>query len=247
MSPEDREQTLVLIKPDALKLSLTGYILSSLSESRTDLRLAGAKIVHVSRMLAEEHYAEHREKPFFQNLLDYIQGREHYPDKPHKRRVVALIYCGPGAAQRIREIAGPTNPHVARDRAPNTLRALGTIVMRHNQAGEEFIDRIDNIVHASANPAAAEREIKLWFKPSDIMPYMRAWPTEVCEEHYYYRGGHLTSEHRPGDTCLLAPGEVAWSSDLAALGRILAGLPIGPEIDITTVAAKYMINAHGEE
>src|SRR3990172_12629704 len=93
------EQTLVLIKPDALKLSLTGYILSQFSEFHTGLRFAGAKIVHVSRMLAEEHYAEHKGKSFYPALIDYITGRLHYPSEPHRRRVIALVYCGPGAVQ----------------------------------------------------------------------------------------------------------------------------------------------------
>jgi len=74
MGREPLEQTLVLIKPDALKNSLTGYVLSQLSEFHTGLRFAGAKIVHVSRMLAEEHYAEHRGKVFFPSIIDYIVG-----------------------------------------------------------------------------------------------------------------------------------------------------------------------------
>src|SRR3990172_7806574 len=91
------EQTLVLIKPDALKLSLTGYILSQFSEFHTGLRFAGAKIVHVSRMLAEEHYAEHRGKHFYVSLIEYIMGLIHNPNGPNKRRVIAFVYQGPEA------------------------------------------------------------------------------------------------------------------------------------------------------
>ena len=69
MNPESREQTLVLIKPDALKNSLSGYVLSQLSEFHTGLRIAATKIVNVSAMLAGEHYAEHRGKAFFPSLL----------------------------------------------------------------------------------------------------------------------------------------------------------------------------------
>lgn len=65
MLSKELEQTLVLIKPDALKNSLTGYVLSFLSEVHTGLRFAGAKVVHVHKLLAEEHYAEHRGKVFF--------------------------------------------------------------------------------------------------------------------------------------------------------------------------------------
>ena len=94
MRTEKIEQTLVLIKPDALKNSLTGYVLSQLSEFHTGLRFAGAKIVHVSRMLAEEHYAEHRGKVFYPSLIEYIMGLLHYPDEPNGRRVIALVYQG---------------------------------------------------------------------------------------------------------------------------------------------------------
>ena len=72
MDESKLQKTLVLIKPDALMNSLTGYILSTLSEFHTGLHLCGAKVVHVSKMTAEEHYAEHREKNFFPALLEYI-------------------------------------------------------------------------------------------------------------------------------------------------------------------------------
>ncbi|MDA8434320.1 MAG: hypothetical protein M0Z60_15355, partial [Nitrospiraceae bacterium] len=96
------EQTLVLIKPDALKNSLTGYVLSLLSEFHTGLRFAGAKIVHVNRMLAEEHYAEHRGKIFYPSLIEYIMGRLHYHDEPRKRRVIAFVYQGTDATKKMR-------------------------------------------------------------------------------------------------------------------------------------------------
>ena len=112
------DQTLVLIKPDALKNSLTGYVLSLLSEYHTGLRFAGVKVVHVNSMLAEEHYAEHKGKIFYPSLLEYIMGRLHYADDPWKRRVIALVYQGPDAIKKIREIAGPTNPLSAREKNP---------------------------------------------------------------------------------------------------------------------------------
>ena len=87
MDESKLEQTLVLIKPDALMYSLTGYILSTLSEFHTGLHLCGAKIVHVSKMIAEEHYAEHREKNFFPALLEFIMGRTHYADEPWKQKI----------------------------------------------------------------------------------------------------------------------------------------------------------------
>jgi nucleoside-diphosphate kinase len=240
MELKELEQTLVLIKPDALRMSLTGYILSQFSEFHTGLRFAGAKIVHVSRMLAEEHYAEHRGKHFYPSLIQYITGQIHYRDMPHRRRVVAIVYCGPGAVKKIRDIAGPTNPHVARDRVPGSIRTLGTVVPVKDEAGKFVGERMDNLVHASASLDEAEREIKLWFRPTDIMPYMRAYPTEVCNAHYYYHGGELLTAYVPGSTCLLAPGNTAWKSDLDALRSFVDGGPAPCTLD--AVAAKYLIN-----
>ncbi len=243
MEPNPLEQTLVLIKPDALKLSLTGYILSVFSEFHTGLRFAGAKIVHVSRMLAEEHYEEHRGKKFYAALIDYLMGKVHWPTGPQRRRVVALVYCGPGAVQKLRDIAGVTNPHKAREEKPGTIRALGTVVPIMD--GDRVVaERLDNLVHASANLADAEREIKLWFRPNDIMPYMRDYPTQVCNEHYYFRDGELFTTHVPGSTCLLAPGDVAWTSDLEALRQHLAHQPA--KCTLAAVAAKYLINQEPE-
>jgi len=234
------EQTLVLIKPDALKLSLTGYILSQFSEFHTGLRFAGAKIVHVTRMLAEEHYAEHRGKHFFAPLIEYIMGQCHYPAGPQRRRVVALVYSGPDAVRKIRDIAGPTNPHVARERNPGTIRTLGTVVPVKDATGAVIGERMDNLVHASATPAEAEREIKLWFRPNDIMPYMRVYDTEVSDAHYYYRDGKLLTAHEPGAKCLCAPGDTVWKSDLDAIRQIERGLPAPCSLD--AVVAKYLIN-----
>jgi nucleoside-diphosphate kinase len=236
----DFEQTLVLIKPDALKLSLTGYILSQFSEFHTGLRFAGAKIVHVSRMLAEEHYAEHKGKFFYPELIEYITGRLHYANEPHRRRVIALVYCGADAVKRIRAIAGPTNPHDARDRVPGTIRTMGTVVPLKDDAGKVVGERMDNLVHASSSASDAEREVKLWFKPNDIMPYMHAYATEVSDDHYYYRDGHLYTKYESGLTCLMAPGDTAWKSDLDALRNLARGG--SAHCPLESVAAKYMIN-----
>ena len=244
MVPKELEQTLVLLKPDALKLSLTGYILSQLAESHTGLRFAGMKIVHVSRMLAEEHYCEHRGKFFYPPLIDYIMGKIHYPDAPQKRRVLALVYCGPDAVKKLRDLAGNTNPHEAREKRPGTIRAFGTVVPVKDAQGQVIGERMENLVHASSSDADAEREIKLWFKPNDIMPYMQAYPTEVCEDHYYCKDGRLSTEHEPGSNCILAPGDTAWRSDLEALRALLKGAPAACRLD--AIVAKYLINERRE-
>jgi nucleoside-diphosphate kinase len=240
MAENALEQTLVLIKPDALKNSLTGYVLSLLSEFHTGLRFAGAKIVCVSRMLAEEHYAEHRGKVFYPPLLDYIMGLLHYPNEPQKRRVIALVYQGPGAVQKIRDICGPTNPLDARERRPGCIRSLGTLVPLKDAAGNVVGQRMDNLIHASANAVDAEREIKLWFRPGDIPPCMHAYPTEVSEAHYYFRDGTLFTTYERDSVCLLAPGDEAWSSDMETLRLLHQGEPAPCPLE--TVAAKYLIN-----
>ena len=245
MDNKKLEQTLVLIKPDALKNSLTGYVLSQLSEFHTGLRFAGAKIVNVSSMLADEHYAEHRGKVFFPSLIEYIMGRIHYPDEPWKHRVIAIVYQGPSAVQKIRNIAGPTNPHIARDTKPGCIRALGTVVPLKDPQGKEIGERMDNLIHASATDEEAEREIKLWFKPDDIPPSMQAYPAETCEEFYYYlKDNRLGTSHEPGSICFLSPGNRAWKSDLDTLRLMQEGKP--GLCSLESVVVKYLINGGAE-
>ena len=145
------EQTLVLIKPDGLEKSLTGNILSRLSEMR--LEIAGARIVRVTKELAETHYAALKDQPFFQELIDYIMGKFH-----GKRKVMALVYHGENAISKVREICGATNPEEA---DPRSIRgAYGRITTS---------GIYENAIHASANPEEAEREIKLWFCPDELV------------------------------------------------------------------------------
>ncbi|PKL51644.1 MAG: hypothetical protein CVV37_05370 [Nitrospira bacterium HGW-Nitrospira-1] len=226
MFKEILRQTLVLIKPDALKNSLTGYVLSLLSEFHTGMCFAGAKIVHVSKMLAEEHYSEHKGKIFYPSLIDYITGRIHYPDEPQKRRVIAFVYQGPDATKTMRDICGPTNPHIARETQPGCIRSLGTIVPLKDGNGNIIGERMDNLIHASATDSDAEREIKLWFKPADIPPSMRAYPTVINEEHYYFKSNRLYMTHEPGSVCLLAPGDIVWKTDMETIRMIYQGAPV---------------------
>lgn len=244
MSNARLEQTLVLIKPDALKNSLTGYVLSQLSEFHTGLCFAGAKIVHVSRLLAEEHYAEHRDKAFFSSLIHYLMGRIHYAAEPGKRRVIALVYQGPNAAAKIRAYVGPTNPHTARHERPGCIRALGTLVPIVDPQGHVIGQRMENLLHTSADDKEAEREIQLWFKPNDIPPLMRPYDTEINQTHYYLKDYQLTMAYETGATCLIAPGDVAWKADLEALRALTRGEP-APR-SLPAVAAKYLINEQQE-
>ena len=148
-----KQSTLVLIKPDGLVKSLTGNILSKLSEAK--LIIIGAKVVRVSRKLAEEHYKHLKDKPFFDGLIRYIQGE---PYGEEYTRVLALVYQGEDAIGKVRSIAGATNPEEA---APTSIRgAYGRITTK---------GVFENVIHASANEEDSEREIKLWFKPDEIV------------------------------------------------------------------------------
>lgn len=147
------EQTLVIIKPDGLKKSLTGNILTKLSESQ--LRIVAAKVVRVTHEFAELHYAHLKEQPFFNELIKYITGELHGNDY---QRVLTLVYRGEGAIKKVRDLTGATNPEEAK---PTTIRgAYGRITT----AGV-----YENVIHASANSSEAEREIKLWFRPDEIV------------------------------------------------------------------------------
>ena len=154
------QQTLVLIKPDGLKKSLTGNVLTRLSETKLDI--VAAKIVKVSRELAAEHYKELKGKPFFDDLLKYLMGEY------HKKKVMALIYWGEDAIDKVRKICGATNPEEAD--AVSIRGAYGRITTK---------GVYENVIHASANMAEAEREIKLWFAPDDIIQDM--YPTKTTK------------------------------------------------------------------
>jgi nucleoside-diphosphate kinase len=241
MHEKQLEQTLVLIKPDALKNSITGFIFSQLSEFHTGARFAAAKVVNVSRFLAEEHYAEHRGKPFYESLLEYITGAIHYSEEEKwKRRVIAIVYQGPGCLDRIRSLAGPTNPHNAREEKPGCIRSLGTVVPIKDKDGNVIGSRMDNLIHTSATSPEAQREIKLWFLPSDIPPMMRAYPTEICDTHYYYKSGKLYDNYEPGSSLLVAPGDLVWKTDMEILRNSKAGKPAKDSLN--AAVAKYLIN-----
>lgn len=153
MSEGTIEYTLVVVKPDGLKKSLTGNILTKLAEAR--FMIVGAKVVRVSRELAEAHYQHLKEKPFFKDLIDYIQGK---PYGPEFERVMALVYKGPNAIQKVREIAGATNPEEAD--SVSIRGSFGRITTK---------GVFENVIHASSDAKDAEREIKLWFKPEEIV------------------------------------------------------------------------------
>jgi len=136
------ERTLVLIKPDAMERRLAGRILARF-EGR-GLSIRAAKLLLVDEALAGEHYAEHREKPFFGELVAFITSSP----------TLALVLEGESAVQVVRSTMGATNPV---DSAPGTIR------------GDFALAMPDNLVHGSDSPASAEREIALWFSDGELV------------------------------------------------------------------------------
>jgi nucleoside-diphosphate kinase len=130
------ERTLVLIKPDAVQRALAGEILARFE--RRGLAIREARLLTVDRALAEEHYAEHREKPFFGELVEFITSAP----------TLAFVLEGESAISVVRTTIGATNPA---DAAPGTIR------------GDLALAMPDNLVHGSDSHESAEREIALWF------------------------------------------------------------------------------------
>lgn len=157
------QATLIVIKPDGLKKSLTGNILTRLSE--TKLEIVATKMVRVSRQLAQQHYNHLKDKPFFEDLLKYIQGEFH-----NRRKVMALVYWGEDAIKKCRELAGATNPEEAE--STSIRGSYGRITTS---------GVYENVIHVSSNEQEAQREIKLWFTPAEII--VNLYPSqEVIEK-----------------------------------------------------------------
>jgi len=154
------EQTLVLIKPDGVAKELTGNVLTELSN--TGLIVVGAKIVQVTKELAEEHYQHLKEEKFFNELIKYIMGEFHV------NRVLALVYNGNNAVEKVRKVIGATNPEHAE---PQSIRG------KYGRITSKGV--FENVVHASENKKEAEREIKLWFRPDELTQTI--YPTESKE------------------------------------------------------------------
>jgi nucleoside-diphosphate kinase len=136
------ERSLILIKPDAVQRRLAGEILGRV-ESR-GFTLRAGKLIHVDRQLGETHYAEHKEKPFFGELVAFITSGP----------TLALVVEGEGAIATLRTTIGATNPAEA---APGSIR------------GDLAVAMPDNLVHGSDSPESAQREIALWFTDDELV------------------------------------------------------------------------------
>lgn len=137
-----RERTLVLLKPDAAQRRLMGEIIGRIE--RKGLDIIALKMIRIDRALAEDHYAEHREKPFFGELIRFITAGP----------VVAMVVEGPQAITVVRAMMGATNPFQA---TPGTIR------------GDLGLDLTANLVHGSDSPESAAREIERFFRPEDLL------------------------------------------------------------------------------
>jgi nucleoside-diphosphate kinase len=148
------ERTLILIKPDGVQRALIGKIVERY-EAR-GLRIVGMKMVHADRALAEQHYAVHREKPFFAGLVEFITSGP----------LVAMAVEGLNAVAVCRAINGATRPHEAE---PGSIR------------GDLALDTGHNLVHGSDSVENGAAELALWFKPEEMYDYTRdidRWVTE---------------------------------------------------------------------
>ncbi|MBU4246528.1 MAG: nucleoside-diphosphate kinase [Nanoarchaeota archaeon] len=138
------EKTLILLKPDAVQRAIAGEIVSRFEKK--GLKIVGMKLINVSKELAHTHYSEHKEKPFFPGLVDFITAGP----------TLSLVVEGDNAIAVIRRLVGATNPQNA---DPGTIRHdFGMVTGR-------------NLIHASDSAASATREIALFFKKDEIIEY----------------------------------------------------------------------------
>ena len=142
----DVQRTLLLVKPDGVQRQLVGRVLTRFEER--GLKIVGLKLVHVSRELAETHYAVHRERPFFSGLVGFITSSP----------LVAAALEGPNAIAIVRAMNGATRPHEAE---PGSIR------------GDFAVETAQNLVHASDSEETAAAELALWFQPGELLSYER--------------------------------------------------------------------------
>mgnify|MGYP001232469645 FL=1 len=141
------ERTFLMVKPDGVQRNLIGEIVSRFEKK--GFKLVGAKLMHISQELAEKHYAEHKERPFFGELVSFITSSP----------VFAMVWEGENVIAAARAMMGKTNPLEA---APGTIR------------GDYGVQVSQNIIHGSDSPESAAREIQLFFKDDELLSYEKA-------------------------------------------------------------------------
>ena len=148
------ERTLVLVKPDGVMRGLIGEVTTRLEQR--GLKLTGAKFLQVSRELAEQHYAVHKGKPFYEGLVNYITSAP----------VMAMVWEGPDAVAAVRQTMGSTRPTEA---APGTVRHDFALTIGRN------------LTHASDSPENGEKEVALWFRPEELVSWSRPMDAWIFE------------------------------------------------------------------
>jgi len=143
---EEVQRTLVIVKPDGVQRGLVGEILGRFE--RRGLKLVGLKLINVGHSLAQTHYAEHRGKFFYEDLVQHLTSGP----------CVVGVLEGPQAIPVVRAMVGATRPHEA---APGTIR------------GDLALVGLRNLVHAADGPQSAAREIALFFQPDELLDYSR--------------------------------------------------------------------------
>jgi nucleoside-diphosphate kinase len=141
------EKTFLMVKPDGVQRALIGEIVSRFEKK--GFQLVGAKLMNISEDLAKEHYGEHKERPFFGELVDFITSGP----------VFAMVWEGKDVILTARNMMGKTNPAEA---APGSIR------------GDYAVQVSNNIIHGSDSAASAEREIGLFFKEEELVSYNKA-------------------------------------------------------------------------
>jgi nucleoside-diphosphate kinase len=149
------QRTLVLVKPDGVQRGLIGAVIGRLED--TGLKIVGMKMLQIDQGLASRHYAEHAQKPFYKGLVGFITSGP----------VVAMCIEGPSAIAIVRKLMGSTNPVEA---TPGTIR------------GDMAVDLGRNVIHGSANPADAEREVALFFQAAELLDYRRSTEGWIVEK-----------------------------------------------------------------
>ena len=151
------ERTFVMVKPDGVQRGLVGEVIGRLEER--GLKLVAATLMEIDRDLAQQHYGEHEDKPFFEGLVEFITSGP----------VMAMVWEGQDATRQVRRMMGATDPA---DAAPGTIR------------GDLGLDLGRNVIHGSdhEDPGANEREIDLFFEESELVDYDRIDETWLYEE-----------------------------------------------------------------
>jgi len=160
-----KQPVLVIIKPDGIGRNLIGNIFSKFAPVGLDI--VAIRITKTTRSLVEEHYKQIKGQPFFKDTVSYFCGKFH-----KEKKVLAIIYYGEDAIKKCRRIAGATSPEDAR---ANTIRGS------YGRITTEGI--YENVVHVSSDKKETEREIKLWFEPSEITIKLYPTKTQVVDAY----------------------------------------------------------------